>query len=472
MIEFVQGDMFATRADIRVNTVNCVGVMGAGAALAFKQRYPEMFKDYQNACNSGRVKPGKLHVWKSLDGDWIVNFPTKRHWKEKSRYEDIEAGLDDLRKYLDTLGPVTIAMPALGCGHGGLDWSRVSKIIENKLEGVNANIKVFAPQDSRQAGHTAAIEPTPNELQSAEHLGYARISNLPAKELGLNRSAFVKGDVQNLAANWIALLPSKSPGDRERRALDSIAAEMARRDSSSAVALIHSSRTTEEIAQIFAGHNIKVILLLPFGVLTRKPIAHLSSSERFASITLVSLATPSAKWNRPCFAETLNLLQAQASAILLSDPKPDWFFHQSTRKAQHPPIFYLRYDALQDNMHDELARKEAAAIGRRPDSGTPNIDDLLGSQKQSASVQDLRKDMDHREFTPDLFSTPSASLDDSAEHVSVDLLARPRSQWAEIIELLKNADAAQLTLDAHIPKSAKAETLRRDLLNLSRKQSR
>ena len=133
MLEFVQGDIFEAPADIRVNTVNCVGVMGAGVALAFKQRYPEMFRDYQRDCRNGHVRPGTMHVWKSLSGDWIINFPTKRDWREPSRYEDIDAGLDDLRGYLNWVGPVTVALPALGCGHGGLDWKRVSGMIREKL---------------------------------------------------------------------------------------------------------------------------------------------------------------------------------------------------------------------------------------------------------------------------------------------------------------------------------------------------
>jgi O-acetyl-ADP-ribose deacetylase (regulator of RNase III) len=145
MIEFVHGDMFATPADVRVNTVNCVGVMGAGVALAFKRRYPDMFKAYVHDCEGGLVRPGKLHVWRSTSGDCVVNFPTKRHWKDNSRYEDIESGLDALRAYLDILGRVSVTLPALGCGHGGLDWNRVSMMISSKLDGVDAHIKVFEP---------------------------------------------------------------------------------------------------------------------------------------------------------------------------------------------------------------------------------------------------------------------------------------------------------------------------------------
>ncbi len=151
MLEFVHGNMFEAAADIRVNAVNCVGVMGAGIALVFKKRYPEMFIDYQRDCKNGRVRPGEMHVWRSLSGNWVINFPTKRDWRDPSRYEDIEIGLDALRTYLDPLGPVTIALPALGCGHGGLDWNRVSDMIRKKLEGVEAHVRIYAPADSRHA---------------------------------------------------------------------------------------------------------------------------------------------------------------------------------------------------------------------------------------------------------------------------------------------------------------------------------
>lgn len=145
MIRFTTTDFFDTPADIRVNPVNCVGVMGAGLALAFKQRYPAMFRAYRAACTAGEVRPGKLHIWRS---PWIVNFPTKRHWRDASRYDDVAAGLDALRTYVAPLGPVSVALPALGCGRGGLDWLRVRELIEARLDGLAATIIVHAPQDA------------------------------------------------------------------------------------------------------------------------------------------------------------------------------------------------------------------------------------------------------------------------------------------------------------------------------------
>ncbi len=145
MIMCRQGDLFAAPADIRVNPVNCVGVMGAGLALAFRRRHPAMFKAYQQACAAGEVRPGRLHIWRS---PWIINLPTKRHWRDPSRLDDVAAGLDALRDYLTPLGPVTVALPALGCGRGGLDWPRVRDLVEAKLRGLPAIVHVYAPPTS------------------------------------------------------------------------------------------------------------------------------------------------------------------------------------------------------------------------------------------------------------------------------------------------------------------------------------
>lgn len=156
MLTLVTGDMFAMPARVRVNTVNCVGVMGKGVALAFKRRHPAMFEYYQKWCRAGMMVPGKLLVWQddsALPGvaETIVNFPTKRHWRDNSRYEDIASGLAALRAFLETRGEDVVTLPALGCGHGGLDWGRVYPMIEDELGGrkLAADIRVFQPIDSR-----------------------------------------------------------------------------------------------------------------------------------------------------------------------------------------------------------------------------------------------------------------------------------------------------------------------------------
>ena len=122
MIEFTQGDILKAEADAQVNTVNCVGVMGRGSALQFRKAYPENFKAYKKACGAKEVQPGTMfvHDLNSLYlPRYIINFPTKRHWKNKSKIEDIHSGLEDLVTVVRDRQICSIAIPPLGCGLGG-----------------------------------------------------------------------------------------------------------------------------------------------------------------------------------------------------------------------------------------------------------------------------------------------------------------------------------------------------------------
>ena len=141
MIELRRGDLFAADAEALVNPVNCVGVMGRGLALAFRERFPDNFAAYAAACRRGAVVPGEMFVGATgrERPRLIVNFPTKRHWRDASRMEDLVRGLESLAELVRTRDLRSIALPALGCGLGGLDWSEVRPRIEAAfapLEGV------------------------------------------------------------------------------------------------------------------------------------------------------------------------------------------------------------------------------------------------------------------------------------------------------------------------------------------------
>ena len=126
MIEYRSGDILKSEAEALVNTVNCVGVMGRGIALQFKNAFPENFKAYAAACKREQVQPGRMFVFETgqlTPPRYIINFPTKRHWRGKSRIEDIEAGLVALVAEIRARGIRSIALPPLGAGLGGLDWS-------------------------------------------------------------------------------------------------------------------------------------------------------------------------------------------------------------------------------------------------------------------------------------------------------------------------------------------------------------
>lgn len=142
MIKEVTGNLLADDAQALVNPVNCVGVMGAGLALQFKEAFPGMFHIYRAACWQGQVRPGR--VFPVATGDrWVLNFPTKRHWRGPSRLEDIETGLYHLVGVMDYLGIKSVALPALGCGLGGLDWDEVRPLIHERLGGLPVDVRLY-----------------------------------------------------------------------------------------------------------------------------------------------------------------------------------------------------------------------------------------------------------------------------------------------------------------------------------------
>ncbi|QLE56653.1 macro domain-containing protein [Nostoc sp. TCL26-01] len=149
MIEFKQGNLLEEKAEALVNTVNCVGVMGKGIALQFKQAYPENFRHYEKACKANEVQPGQMFtvVTGSLfNPRYIINFPTKRHWKGKSKIEDIKSGVAALVREVQQLGISSIAIPPLGCGNGGLDWVEVKPLIESAFAQLpNVQVIIFEP---------------------------------------------------------------------------------------------------------------------------------------------------------------------------------------------------------------------------------------------------------------------------------------------------------------------------------------
>ena len=147
MIEFTTGDIHEADTECLVNTVNCVGIMGLGIALEFKKRYPDNFKFYAEACKREEVQPGQMFVYDAepppLFGPrYIINFPTKRHWRSEARMEYIESGLVSLVEVIKAKNIRSIAIPSLGCGLGGLDWEEVKPRIESALD-VLEDVQVF-----------------------------------------------------------------------------------------------------------------------------------------------------------------------------------------------------------------------------------------------------------------------------------------------------------------------------------------
>jgi len=150
MIRFTQGNLLEARTEALVNTVNTVGVMGKGIALMFKERFAENYRLYSAACKAGEVETGKVHVTavNELDGPrWIVNFPTKRHWRSPSQMAWIAEGLQDLRRFLIENNVKSVAVPPLGAGNGGLKWPEVREQIVDVLSDLDVDVLVFEPSN-------------------------------------------------------------------------------------------------------------------------------------------------------------------------------------------------------------------------------------------------------------------------------------------------------------------------------------
>jgi O-acetyl-ADP-ribose deacetylase (regulator of RNase III) len=159
MIEWGQGDMLRVRLDAIVNPVNCAGVMGAGLAKAIKATHPWCFTPYAKACRVGDLVPGRVIPASNPDRlgfpRWILNFPTKRHWRESSRLADVDAGLAALVELVATMGIKSVAVPPLGCGLGGLCWEDVEPLLQARLGGAPGRFVVFvhpARNDSGRSG--------------------------------------------------------------------------------------------------------------------------------------------------------------------------------------------------------------------------------------------------------------------------------------------------------------------------------
>ena len=152
MITFTETTVFNTSAQTVVNTVNCVGVMGAGIALEFRLRYPEMFRDYAIRCEKGAVMIGRPYLYRDAKSPWIMNFPTKKHWKNPSRIDWIEDGLKYFVVNYKKANISSIAFSQLGCGKGNLDWHDVKPVMEKYLTDIEIPVYICLDTESKASG--------------------------------------------------------------------------------------------------------------------------------------------------------------------------------------------------------------------------------------------------------------------------------------------------------------------------------
>lgn len=179
MITEARGNLLGADVDALVSTVNTVGIMGKGIALQFKRAYPAMFKEYARKAKAGQIRLGEVHVWPTqlMTGPrFIINFPTKGHWRSSSKLPDIDHGLDDLVRVIREHDITSIAVPPLGCGNGGLEWRVVESLIRAKLAALpGVDVQLYAPDGAPTAANMQTAQPKP-----AMTLGRAALIDLIA----------------------------------------------------------------------------------------------------------------------------------------------------------------------------------------------------------------------------------------------------------------------------------------------------
>ena len=175
MAEFIDAHGNLLKADVEAlaNPINTIGVMGKGIALQFKNAFPANFKAYEAACKKQAVRLGEVFVFDNgqlMPPRWIINFPTKGHWRSRSRIHDVANGLDDLRDVIEELDISSIALPPLGCGHGGLDWDDVRSLVKERLGDLGVVVHLYSPEGAPDAADMVVSTPRPRLTTSTAAL--------------------------------------------------------------------------------------------------------------------------------------------------------------------------------------------------------------------------------------------------------------------------------------------------------------
>lgn len=205
MLIYRRTSILESSAQTLVNTVNCVGVMGKGLAQAFKEREPDMYATYKRICDGKLLEPGKLWLWRGVN-NWVLNFPTKKHWRYPSKIEWIEAGLEKFASAYEEQGIREISFPQLGCGNGGLDWNEVKPLMERYLSTLpirvfihDFTVDIGLPEHMDQVAKTLKLEQKPEASFDAFFQSLKRAVALTGNDLMDIRThnhfqASIKGD--------------------------------------------------------------------------------------------------------------------------------------------------------------------------------------------------------------------------------------------------------------------------------------
>jgi len=371
LIEFVIGDFFDYKADIRINTVNCVGVMGAGVALEFKNRYPDMFKEYVNVCKNNDIYPGKPHVWEAYDlfsRCTIINLPTKIHWKNPSEYEYIEKDLVWLRNFLKEKNEeVVVTLPALGCGHGGLNWGIVKSMICNYLNDINAKILVFEPSASNKSLNNFIdnihYKSNINIIYSSDILYPQRLKETFNKEL------YCSGNIGILEYKRISLLYGNTINEKEIAATLQVLDEMKKDKYVYVIALNNNKH--KEFAKEVLQKGYKLLLIIPYGIMKLRDEMYFK--QYYDNLLIASYSAPNQEFKRYEYINSLKIRLQIADLILYCSNDRDSIKKYFKYLKDYSNIHYINY--WKESV-DEFEYMHARKIGINPETKRPNISNI------------------------------------------------------------------------------------------------
>lgn len=362
MLKFVEGDFFDFDADIRVNTVNCVGVMGKGVALVFKQKYPDMYKQYVKDCKSKDLTPGKPTVWHEKDFFQkdleIINFPTKNDWKDPSKYEYIEDGLKWLQNYLSGKNDLVVTLPALGCGHGGLDWNIVKKLILHYLSESPSNILVFEPHTSKVTEESNYLDKT--SLDQLCDLGIEVLSITSDKyperlKSHTEKKLFVFNSENNSLIFDFALISSTKPSPEENHAIASFI-EKCSEDGQSI--LFGGTSNDSNSLSLALNKSIRSGQFLPSGI---SAITKKFESNFYANVVVLSTGDPYKAFDKSLFLPSTIHRMLCSNNVIFTTTNLSWFKKSINLFLNDSVSFYfiesLKYDAESLEILDKLNAK-------------------------------------------------------------------------------------------------------------------
>lgn len=380
MLKFVTGDFFDYDADLRINTVNCVGVMGAGVALLFKNKYPDMFKQYYIACKNDEVQPGIPYVWQDTNmfsTTTIINFPTKIHWKNPSEYEYIEKGLKWLKEFLLDKEGSTITVPALGCGHGGLEWDKVKGMIQHHLGNVRTNVLIFEPSSSTNTKVSKEIQKELDEENIFRLL--PNDNNYPTKLIGRSaQEIYYKGNIDLVNTKNVAIIVNSKPEERERNALQNFIKEFPNNEFTFLLGLSNSYET--DIAKFVLERGFKVIITVPYGLLKLKIRKDLEDFWDFENIALLSTTEQTQTWKSYESVNSLKFRLKLANTTLINSLDFAKFTNfEKDIKLPDNKLFYVTY---WNNKIDFFTRLTAIKLGVNPKTKRANTEPIMNSLKE------------------------------------------------------------------------------------------